>query len=253
MGTLRLLYRDDQLAAFSKPSGLLLHRSAIDWHETRNALQMARDQLGQWVYPVHRLDKPTSGVLLFALNPDTAAQICAAFSGRRVSKRYLAVVRGYTTETARIDYPLKQIRDRMSGRSADAGGALQEAVTDYRRLATAELPYAVGRYATARYSLIEAVPRTGRNRQVRRHMKHVFHPVVGDTSHGDGKHNELFRRQLDCHRLLLHAVSLMLIHPHTGVRLCIEAAPDDTWCRVLAALGWEAKLRGPDPILVARR
>jgi tRNA pseudouridine65 synthase len=233
LATLHLLYRDDRLVAFNKPSGLLVHRSLIDRHERRNAVQMAREQIGQWVYPVHRLDKPTSGVLLFALDPDTARRLSESFTRRLVDKRYLAVVRGYTVAAARIDHPLREIRDELVRRTTHSDKAAMDAITDYQRLATVELPYPVGRYATARYSLIEASPLTGRNRQIRRHMKHIFHPIVGDTSHGDGRHNELFRSQFDCRRLLLHATSLTLAHPHTGVQLRIEALPDNTWRRVL--------------------
>jgi tRNA pseudouridine65 synthase len=236
---LPLLYRDEHLAAFNKPSGLLVHRSEIDRRETRNAMQMARDQLGQWVYPVHRLDKPTSGVLLFALDSDTARRVSADFAGREVKKDYLAVVRGWAEESGQIDHPLKEIADKYADPRIDPNKAAQAAITNYQRLATAELAVPVGRYASARYSLLLAQPLTGRQRQIRRHFKHIFHPILGDTSHGDGCHNQCFREQFDCQRLLLHAARLRLRHPHSGVPLDLRADLDDTFHRVLNALGWQ--------------
>lgn len=228
-----ILYRDDDLVAVHKPAGLLVHRSAIDRWETRFALQLVRDRLGQRVWPVHRLDKPTSGILLFTLHVEAARRLTEAFQTNAVHKTYLAVVRGYTDTTGCIDYALKEELDRTTDRLTDPGKAAQSAVTDYRRLATLELPHAVGRYATARYSLIEANPRTGRKHQIRRHMKHIFHPIVGDTTHGDGRHNRFFRQQLGCRRLLLAATALRLSHPMTGAALDFRAMPQDEFATIL--------------------
>lgn len=244
MGKLDILYRDEHLIAINKPAGLLVHRSAVDRHETRYALQLLRDQIGQRVYPVHRLDKPTSGVLLFALHPAAAARLTATFTGREVDKRYLAVVRGHTPEQARIDYPLKEELDAASDELALSDKPAQDAITDYRRLATAELPIPVGRYPSARYSLIEATPRTGRKHQIRRHMKHVFHPVIGDTSHGDGRHNQFFRGHLHCRRLLLAATRLTLPHPDSGRPMTINAPLDREFAAVIERLGWREKISG---------
>lgn len=225
--------------AVNKPAGLLVHRSMIDRHETQFALQLVRDQIGQRVYPVHRLDKPTSGVLLFALDVDTARQVGEAFTQRETEKQYLAVVRGYSNEQGLIDYPLKEQLDRIADAKADQDKPAQEAQTAYRRLNTVELPYAVGRYASARYSLVQLMPHTGRKHQLRRHMKHLFHPIVGDTTHGDGKHNRLFREQFDCHRLLLHAERLAVVHPHTQQRLVLKAGLDEVFARLLQDVGWQ--------------
>jgi len=173
---LEILYQDEYLVAINKPSGLLVHRSMIDRHETQFALQMVRDQIGARVYPFHRLDKPTSGILLFALNPEIARLMTAAFSMREIKKEYLAVVRGYAEQQAVINYPLKEERDKMTDRQALQNKEAQPAITKFQTQATVELPYAVGRYSAARYSLIKAWPRTGRKHQIRRHMKHIYHP-----------------------------------------------------------------------------
>jgi tRNA pseudouridine65 synthase len=222
---LEILYRDEHIVAINKPSGLLVHRSLIDRHETRFAIQLVRDQIGQKVYPVHRLDKPTSGVLLFALDSDTARLLTEQFTAGQVQKTYLAIVRGYTEETGVIDYPLQEQLDKIADAEADPDKPAQAAITHYRRLAAVEFPYPVGRYATARYSLLELQPKTGRKHQLRRHLKHIFHPIVGDTTHGDGKQNAFFREQFACNRLLLHAASLQLQHPRQKVNLHIHARP----------------------------
>lgn len=235
---LEILYLDNHLVAINKPAGLLVHRSMIDKHETRFAVQLLRDQIGQRVYPIHRLDKPTSGVLLFALDSETARLMTDCLSAAEVEKRYLAIVRGYTEEHAVIDYPLKEQLDKMTDAKADQNKAAQPAITEYNRLATVELPFAVGRYNTARFSLLQLSPKTGRKHQIRRHMKHIFHPVVGDTTHGDGKQNQFFRRQLECQRLLLAAIHLTFEHPYTGAKVVIRASIDEMFKKVIDELGW---------------
>lgn len=229
---LEILFQDEQLIAINKPAGLLVHRSMIDRHETRFALQLVRDQIGQRVYPLHRLDKPTSGVLLFGLNAEIARQMGEVFSTRETQKAYLAIVRGYTATDAVIDYPLREELDKMTDRQADQNKAAQPAITEYQRLATVELPHSVGRYPTARYSLINVSPKTGRKHQIRRHMKHIFHPIVGDTTHGDGKHNQLFRDAFDCQRLLLHASGLSFTHPVSSKPVSIDAPLDEPFSRI---------------------
>ncbi len=232
------MYRDERLLAVYKPAGLLVHRSAIDRHETRFLLQLLRDQIGRRVYPAHRLDKPTAGIMLLALDPELAALLTAAFTENRVRKTYLAVVRGWLEGEGRIDYALREELDPMTDRQARRDKPPQSAVTDWRCLGRVELPYPVGRYSSARYSLLELRPQSGRKHQIRRHLKHIFHPVVGDTTHGDGRHNRFFRSHLDCHRLLLAALRLELEHPLSGQPLDLRTAPDIEFRRVLAALGW---------------
>ena len=224
---LEILYRDDYMVAVNKPSGLLVHRSPIDKHETAFALQILRDQIGQYVTPVHRLDKPTSGVLLFALNAEIAKKLSEQFHANVVEKEYIAIVRGYTEEEGLIDHPLKQMLDTKAQKKQGITKEEQEAQTEFERIATVELPYAVSRYPAARYSLVKLLPKTGRKHQLRRHMKHIFHPIVGDTKHGRGEHNQLFREKFDCHRLLLHAQKMTFKHPVSQEKIVIEAGMDE--------------------------
>jgi tRNA pseudouridine65 synthase len=228
---LEILYQDRHLVAINKPSGLLVHRSPIDKRETAFALQLVRDQIGQFVYPVHRLDKPTSGVLLFALSSEVARNLSEQFKAHEIQKEYLAVVRGYTQEEELIDYDLKVILDKKADRDRAKDKEPQEAKTFYKRLATVELPYPVSRYPVARYSLLKLLPKTGRKHQLRRHMKHILHPIVGDTNYGRNEHNRLFREKFDIHRLLLHATKLSITHPITAVDLEIKAPMDEVFQR----------------------
>jgi len=235
---LEILYQDEYLVAVNKPSGLLVHRSPIDKHETKFALQLVRDQIGQYVYPVHRLDKPTSGVLIFALNSDITQAMSDLFRSHEVQKEYIAVVRGYTREEELIDYPLKQMLDTKEQKRQGITKEAQEAQTYYERLATVELPYAVSRYPVARYSLVKLLPKTGRKHQLRRHMKHIFHPIVGDTKHGRGEHNTLFREKFDCHRLLLHAQNVVFEHPVTKEKIMIVAPFDQVFEDLFKVFNW---------------
>lgn len=220
---LTILYQDNYLVVVDKPSGMLVHRSFLDKHETRFVLQSLRDQLGQHVYPVHRLDRPTSGVLVFALSAEIARVLSQQIAAGLWQKGYLAVVRGYLQTAGTLDYPLKEQLDKIADKFARADKAAQPAISRYQPLHYVELPFAVSRYATARYSLVALQPLTGRKHQLRRHLAHLRHPIVGDTSHGDGKHNALFREQFANERLLLCAFTLHLPHPVTGETLKLQA------------------------------
>jgi tRNA pseudouridine65 synthase len=203
--TLPILYQDERLVVVNKPSGLLVHRSPIDRHETRFALQMVRDQLGQRVYPLHRIDKGTSGALAFALDPDTAREYAARFAQRDVVKTYVALVRGWPTAQGQVERTLSAVEDeRSQPRSAERFAAL----THYTRLETFELPFRVDRYPTSRYALLQLQPHTGRRHQLRRHMAGESHPIVGDSTYGKGRHNRLFREQFGVQRLLLACTRL---------------------------------------------
>lgn len=238
MDELDIIYRDKYLVAINKPGGLLVHRSKIDPNETRFALQMLRDQVGQHVYPVHRLDKPTSGVLLFALSSEIARKVSESFAQHRVEKRYLAVVRGYAPEQGTIDHPLKDKADKLADRSRSAQAPAREAISHFSRLATIELPVFVDRYPQSRYSLMAVRPITGRKHQIRRHMKHIGHPIIGDAKHGKGVHNRFFQQHYDCSRLLLACTSMELPHPVTDEPLLLIAPPDKGFNSLLKRFNW---------------
>ncbi len=237
MEELEIIYQDDYIVAINKPSGLLVHRSLIDKRETRFAIQILRDQIGQYVYPVHRLDKPTSGVLLFALNKEVARALSEQILAHGFSKEYLAVVRGHIEEEGLIDYPLKEVLDKMTDAKARQDKPAQDAVTAFEKIDQVELPFAIGRYATTRYSLVRLKPRTGRKHQLRRHMKHLLHPILGDTKYGRNEHNCFIREEYDAHRLLLHANSLTFIHPVLEKEIVLRAGLDETFTRVLEKMG----------------
>jgi tRNA pseudouridine65 synthase len=224
---LDILYRDEYLIAINKPHGLLVHRSPIAADVEEFALQMLRDQVGLKVNPVHRLDRATGGILLFALNKEVEIAMQQQFSDNRVSKNYLAIVRGHTPDTEDIDYPLRK-----------ENGALQEAFTSYVTLNRAELPVPSGKHETSRYSLVDVKPSTGRMHQIRKHLSHVNHPIIGDTTHGCNKQNKLFREKWTMTTLLLHASKLTFDHPVTGNYITIEAPVNDQFNRVVKLMNW---------------
>jgi tRNA pseudouridine65 synthase len=217
IAALEIVYSDADLVAVNKPAGMLVHRG---WaNDARPALQVLRDQLGRHVYPVHRLDRGTSGVLLFALDGEAAHLVQAQLDAREVDKRYLALCRGHDPALTRVDHPLAK----------EVGGERRPAVTDFRLLGQFE-----------RYGLFEARPRTGRLHQIRRHLKHASHPIIGDSRYGKGEHNRIFRERFGFHRLALHASELGLRHPRTGEVLRLRAPLPPDFARLLVELGLPA-------------
>lgn len=228
---LKLIHRDDHLLAVHKPAGLLVHRSPIDRHETEFALQYARElNDGKHVYPVHRLDRPTSGLLLFARDPDSASALGQALMGGDMAKTYVAMVRGWTPESGVIDEPL---RDKAIDRRDTREQVMREARTHYRRLAITEIPVAIEGYASSRYSLVELKPETGRQHQLRRHMQHISHPLIGDTNYGRTRHNQYFAQRFGASRLMLAATTLSFRHPATGQALTLTAPLEPSFQQVL--------------------
>lgn len=221
---LDIVYEKGGLVAMNKPAGLLVHRTKMDARETRFAMQRLRDQVGYRVYPVHRLDKPTSGILLFATSAEEARLVSDLFAQRKVQKTYRAVVRGWTDDDAVIDYALKEVRDRTTDGNVRPDKPAQTAITAYRTLARCEVDHPVGRYPTARYSLVEVRPETGRKNQIRRHFKHIFHPVLGDRKFGDRSHNAYLRSGLKVNRMLLAATRLSFTHPASEERISIACS-----------------------------
>ena len=235
---LNILFQDDGLVVINKPSGLLVHRSMIDRHETRFALQMVRDQIGQYVFPVHRLDKPTSGVLMFALSSGIAKVVSEQFQGGSVNKKYSAVVRGFTPESGVINHPLKEELDKIADRKAQKNKPAQEALSEFRCLAKIELPIMIDRYPQSRYSLVEVTPKTGRKHQIRRHMKHIAHPIIGDAKHGKGIHNRYFSQHFGANRLLLHCSEIKMKHPVTEEPLLLKAPMDNVFTQLFHRFDW---------------
>lgn len=232
---LQIVYRDEYLVAVYKPSGLLVHRSEIDRRETVFLVQLLRDQIGQRVHTVHRLDKPTSGLMLFALNTEDATRLSVDFQERAVSKRYVALVRGFMPRQGSIDYAYALRYDSLDPATHDQTRKL-EALTHYRCLQQLELAIPMGRYPSARFSLLELQPETGRKHQIRRHLKHLSHPIAGDTTYGDGRQNQLMREHFNCHRLMLCATHLQFKHPRTGEEMELKVEPDSGFVAVLGKM-----------------
>lgn len=226
---LRVLHEDADLVAIDKPAGLLVHRTSLDAHEALNALELLQAQRGEPLWPLHRLDKATSGVLLFARNADAARQGGLAFQEARVGKTYLALVRGWPPQAGEIDHPLARDHEKPS-----AGQEHLEALTRYRSLARFEWPFAAdARHPTSRYALMEVTPLTGRQHQIRRHFKHIAHPLVGDTTHGKGPHNRAVAAWLGTTRLWLHACEVVLARPEGALRIAAPCGPQ--WSALLPA------------------
>lgn len=224
---LDILYRDEHLIAINKPHGLLVHRSSIAADVEEFALQMLRDQIGVKVNPVHRIDRKTGGVLLFAFDKSVEAALQQQFMNNKVAKKYLAIVRGHTPDSEEIDYPLRK-----------ENGTEQEAFTAYTTLKRAELEVPFGKHATSRYSLVEVIPQTGRMHQIRKHMSHIFHPIIGDRTHGCNKQNKLFKDQWEMTTMLLHASHLNFVHPITQHMVNIDAPLHDEFKRVMQLMNW---------------
>ena len=221
---LPVLYADDWLAVIDKPAGLMVHDSALARGETDFVADRLRAQFGRPVFLVHRLDRATSGCLLLAFEREAASALGKVLMSREFEKDYLAVCRGWPEDAFTIDYPL----DGGPGKPLE-----KPAITRFRRLGQCELAHPSGGFETSRYALLLAQPETGRFRQIRRHLKHVSHHLIGDTSHGDGRHNRAFR-MLGIHRMLLHAQRLAFLHPVTGERVTATAPADRELAKALA-------------------
>jgi len=210
--TFELLYEDDRYVVINKPCGIMVHRTKIS-EDTRFVLQLLRNQIKQHIFPVHRLDRATSGVLVFGKDREAAGFLSQQFRNQKVDKKYVAIIRGYVAESDTIDYPIAKSPRHEA----------QQAITHYKKISETEMPFAVSRYPTSRYSLVEIKLETGRRHQIRRHFAHLRHPVIGDRNHGDCKHNNYFQAHLDIHRMLLHAAEFQFTHPGLEDPLLIKA------------------------------
>jgi tRNA pseudouridine65 synthase len=251
---LTILYQDEYLVAIDKPSGLFVHRSFMDKDEIYFALQLVRDQIGKYIYPVHRLDRPTSGVLLFALTKEVAQKLNEAFANKsannvidekdsetELTKTYYALVRGYlpiNEQAQLIDYPLKEKLDKLGDKNVSRDKAPQSAQTYYQVIKQASLPIALGKFDSVRYSLVKLLPITGRRHQIRRHLAHLRFPILGDINYGDNKQNPFFIQYFGFKRLMLIAKSLSFIHPITKQKITITAEFDQQWQDVFTEFNW---------------
>ncbi|MFA4868991.1 MAG: pseudouridine synthase [Pedobacter sp.] len=224
---LEIVYQDDYLIAINKPHGLLVHRSRIANDATEFALQMLRDQVDRFVSPVHRLDRKTGGLLLFAFEKEVEIAMHQQFQNGEVKKKYLAVLRGHAPDQLDIDYPLLK-----------ENGAMQEAFTSFVTLKRAELDIPFGKHQTSRYSLVEAEPTTGRMHQLRRHFAHIFYPIIGDRKHGCNKQNKFFKEQWEMTTMLLHASELAFIHPVTKQEIKLKCSVQSEFSRVNELMKW---------------
>lgn len=233
---LEILYRDTDFIAINKPHGLLVHKTRLANDTEDFALQMLRDQVGCHVYPAHRIDRKTGGVLLFTFNQDVLSAIRTMFDVRNISKTYLAIVRGYTDDSGLIDYPLRNEK-----------GKSQEAITAYETIERIEVVMNFGKFPTQRYSLVKVRPHTGRMHQIRKHFAHILHPIIGDRPHGCNKQNKHFKEQWNMITMLLHAHSLGFMHPVSDKPVFIQAQPGNDFIRVSKLLGFNYK---PDDMLL---
>lgn len=222
---LEILFEDEDLIAINKPHGLLVHKSSIAADTSEFALQLLRDQIGKKVYPAHRLDRKTAGVLLFSLNKEMDSAIQTAFSQNLIKKEYLAVLRGHTEPEGTVDYPLKK-----------ENGTIQEALTHYKTLAKTEIDLPFGKFLTSRYSLVLAEPQTGRMHQLRKHFAHIFHPIIGDRPHGCNKQNKLWKDTFEHDTMLLHAKKIQFKHPRNQEDIIVEANVQPEFQRALDLL-----------------
>ena len=227
MDPLEILYQDEWLVAINKPHGLLTHRSKIASDQTTSALQQLRDLIGKKVFPIHRLDSKTSGVLLFALDSNTNAQVQQQFVNKGPLKIYHAIVRGYFPSQITVDHPV-----------VNARGKEKNAITEFKLLAQTEIDIPLGKFSTSRYSLVEARPQTGRMHQIRRHLNHLRHPIIGDRPHGCSKQNRLFKEKWNMMTTMLHANSLTIVHPHSGKKIVIKGKYSEEFSRVLRLLNF---------------
>lgn len=225
---LDIIYQDEYLIAINKPHGLLVHRTAMASDAKVFALQLLRDQVGRKVSPVHRLDRKTGGLLLFAFDKENEIAMQKQFMEGQVKKKYLAVLRGYAPDNMDIDYPL--MKDN---------GVMQDAFTSFVTLKRTELEIPFGKHPTSRYSLVEATPTTGRMHQLRKHFAHIFYPIIGDRKHGCNKQNRFFKEQWEMTTMLLHASELSFVHPVSGVLIELRADVQPEFSAVLEMMKFE--------------
>jgi len=229
---IKIVFEDEYLLVVNKPNDVLIHHSfmARDRDDEQTLLDMLKEQLGHKYYPIHRLDRKTSGVLLLAKKREDVRAFQILFQENKVQKIYYALVRGFAPETGRIESPVK-------GRDANV---YKDALTNFKHLKEVCLDIPVHPYDQSRYSLLELKPETGRLHQLRIHMNKISHPIVGDPKYGDRFHNRMFESEFDCTKLFLHARAIQFVHPMTKEKLNIQAAFPTHWTVAMESFGWES-------------
>lgn len=220
----QILYQDDYFIAINKPCGILVHRTNIS-EDTVFVLQLLRDQIGQRIYPIHRLDRATSGTLIFGKDKESAGALAQQFRDKTIDKTYLAIIRGFVEAEGTIDYAYTLEPHRPK----------KDAITHYKCLAQSTLDFSVGKYPTSRYSYVSITLETGRRHQIRRHFAYLRKPIIGDKRYGDVKHNNYWRNNLGIGRMLLHAKSLSFVHPVSQEKIIIEAELNEEFKNALVA------------------
>lgn len=222
---LEIVYEDDWIVAINKPAGLLVHRSSIATNTDIYALQLLRDQIGFHVFPIHRLDRKTSGILLFAKEKTFVHAFQEALSSNETTKIYHAIVRGYFPNQVYVDHDL--INEK---------GKTQSAITEFKLIKNIEIDLPFGKFKTSRYALIEALPKTGRMHQIRKHLNHLRHPIIGDRPHGCNKQNKLFLEKWNLNKMLLHSKQLEMHHPYIDQRLTVKSTLPEHFNQILEIL-----------------
>jgi tRNA pseudouridine65 synthase len=237
--TVQILYEDQSYIAIHKPAGLLVHPSKLDYHEKITVVQILREQLNKQIFPVHRLDKPTSGVMIFALNSNAAEKLASQFRSNQVQKKYIALVRGHLKQEQLLDYPLKEELDAIADRDSIQERPAQQAQTYLQPIEQVEIPVMVDRYPTTRYSLVFALPKTGRKHQIRRHLRHLNHPIIGDVAHGCGEHNKYFQNRFQKRRLFLSCLQMTFFHYDLNQSFTIQSELCQDFKDVIQDLGFK--------------
>jgi tRNA pseudouridine65 synthase len=235
---LQILYEDQNYVAIHKPAGLLVHPSKIDSHERITVVQMLREHLKKQIFPVHRLDKPTSGVMIFALNSNAAEKLASQFRQNQVQKKYISLVRGHFKREQLLDYPLKEELDAIADKNSSSNRPAKQAQTFLQPVEQVEIPVMVDRYPTTRYSLVFAFPKTGRKHQIRRHLRHLNHPIIGDVAHGCGEHNKYFENRFQKRRLFLSCLQMTFFHFELNQTITVQSEICEDFKRVIQDLGF---------------
>ncbi|MCI4669365.1 MAG: pseudouridine synthase [Bacteroidia bacterium] len=227
---LEILYLDEHIVAVNKPAGMIVHRNEYTQEEFENLLNLLSRQLKAYLYPVHRLDRATAGVMVFALSKEVSNGLMKGFSEKKISKEYLCIVRGLAEEQAIIT---RELRKKPTNK-------FQKAETHFWTLAQKELPISLGEFPTVRYSLLRVLPLTGRRHQIRRHLSYEHHPILGDKKHGHSTHNKLWLEELKLPGLMLQAHKLAFEHPINGEKIKLQASIAPHIQDAIQYMGWES-------------